>query len=238
MFKSALMPALLHFKMENGEEFPAILKVGDDLRQDQLVLQMISLMNRLLLEEKLDLRLTPYNALATSVDAGLLEFVPNSMGVGDILRKFSTIGKYLHDQCVGNLVHIMENYVRSCAGYCVITYILGIGDRHNDNLLITTEGKLFHIDFGFILGRDPKPMPPPLKLNREMVEAMGIEGWSQFKSYCYEAYINLRRHSQLILSLFGKIIVSFCFKRSLRIHTSLKKHNIETSIPKFENRYG
>ena len=59
---------------------------------------MISLMNRLLLEEKLDLRLTPYNALATSVDAGLMECVPNSTGVGDILRKYSTIGKFLQNQ--------------------------------------------------------------------------------------------------------------------------------------------
>ena len=50
-----------------------------------------------------------------------------------------------------------------------------------------------------------QPMPPPLKLNKEMVEAMESEGWDQFKSYCYEAYINLRRHSQLILSLFGKL---------------------------------
>ena len=94
MFKSAMMPALLHFKLSDGSTFPAILKVGDDLRQDQLVLQMISLMNKLLLEEKLDLCLTPYAVLATSIDAGLMEFIP-SAGLGDILRGGSTIGKVI-----------------------------------------------------------------------------------------------------------------------------------------------
>lgn len=35
------------------------------------------------------------------------------------------------------------------------------------------KGNLFHIDFGFILGRDPKPFPPPFKLCQEMVQGMG-----------------------------------------------------------------
>merc|ERR1712144_72313 len=99
---------------------------------------------------------------------------------------------------------ILENFIRSCAGYCVITYILGIGDRHLDNIMVSKDGKLFHIDFGFILGKDPKPFQTPMRICKEMVEGMGGNnslGYQSFRSKCCQAYKILRRHAKLIINL-------------------------------------
>ncbi|GEQ71546.1 hypothetical protein JCM33374_g5231 [Metschnikowia sp. JCM 33374] len=100
---------------------------------------------------------------------------------------------------------VMDNYVKSCAGYCVITYILGVGDRHLDNLLLSPNGKFWHADFGYILGRDPKPFPPMMKLPIQVIDGMGgmnHENFNIFKSYCFITYTTLRRNSNLILNLF------------------------------------
>nr|POE97813.1 phosphatidylinositol 3-kinase, root isoform [Quercus suber] len=210
IFKSALHPLRLTFRTANGGSCKIIFKKGDDIRQDQLVIQMVSLMDRLLKLENLDLHLTPYKVLATGQDEGMLEFIP-SRSLAQILSEHRSIISYLQkfhpDEHgpFGITATCLETFIKSCAGYSVITYILGIGDRHLDNLLLRDDGRLFHVDFGFILGRDPKPFPPPMKLCKEMVEAMGgaeSQYYTRFKSYCCEAYNILRKSSNLILNLF------------------------------------
>lgn len=207
-------------KILSGEESPyleynIIFKHGDDLRQDQLILQTITLMDKLLRRENLDLKLTPYRVLATSTRHGFVQYI-ESISLAEVRASEGSIQNFFRRHApmtegpYGISPEVMDTYVRSCAGYCVITYLLGVGDRHLDNLLLTSTGKLFHIDFGYILGRDPKPMPPPpMKLTREMVEAMGgtsSELYREFLNLSHTAFLHLRRHSNLILNLFSLMV--------------------------------
>ncbi|KAH9773220.1 phosphatidylinositol 3-kinase VPS34 [Citrus sinensis] len=133
IFKSALHPLRLTFRTASGGTCKMIFKKGDDIRQDQLVVQMVSLMDRLLKLENLDLHLTPYNVLATGQDEGLLEFIP-SRSLAQILSEHRSIISYLQkfhpDEHgpFGITATCLETFIKSCAGYSVITYILGIGD--------------------------------------------------------------------------------------------------------------
>ncbi|OAV94835.1 hypothetical protein PTTG_00753 [Puccinia triticina 1-1 BBBD Race 1] len=218
VFKSNLFPLRLALRCSDGTEYPVIFKDGDDLRQDQLVIQLISLMDRLLRKENLDLRLTPYKVLATGQTVGLVQFI-TSKTLGEVATVYpGGILEYLrtaNPDPSGSLGHygvlpsVLENFVRSCAGYCVVTYILGVGDRHLDNLMISPSGNFFHVDFGYILGRDPKPFPPSIKVCKEMVDGMGGDKsshYGRFKRLCYTAFICLRKSSGLIINLVGLMI--------------------------------
>ena len=151
------------------------LQTGDDLRQDQLVIALIKLMDRILKRGALDLCLIPYDILATGPTSGLVEFVQNSVPISNILDSnnnsilnFFKKNAPLEGVPYGVNPEVMQTYIRSCAGYCVITYLIGVGDRHLDNMMIQQNGHFFHIDFGYIFGRDPKPFPPAFRLTREV----------------------------------------------------------------------
>jgi phosphatidylinositol 3-kinase len=212
VLKSSLLPMVLNFKTTTENKYPIIFKTGDDLRQDQLVIQIITLMDRLLRKENLDLKLTPYRILATSTSAGAFQFVP-SMSIAAACQKHKgSLLAYLRannpddSAPLGVRKEAMDTYIKSCAGYCVITYLLGVGDRHLDNLLLAPDGRFFHVDFGYILGRDPKPFAPQMKLCREMIEGMGGSqhaNYLAFKSYAFTAWSTLRKSSNLLLNLFA-----------------------------------
>lgn len=53
--------------------------------------------------------------------------------------------------------------------------------------MMLPAGNLFHIDFGYIFGREAKPGATPIRFTQQMADAMGgvnSEDYRMFKTYC------------------------------------------------------
>lgn len=202
-----------------------MFKAGDDLRQDQMTLQLLRFMNRVWLESGLDLKLTPYQCVTTGYELGMLEIVKESETTANIQVKYggkfgalqkNTLLEWLKENSKGEegMAKSRENFVRSCAGYCVATYVLGIGDRHSDNIMLSKAGRLFHIDFGHFLGHfkskfGVKRERTAFVFTKEMAFVMGGKGDPQYQVFvklCCEAYNCLRAHKTELVRLFSLMI--------------------------------
>ncbi|EQC35055.1 hypothetical protein SDRG_07294 [Saprolegnia diclina VS20] len=221
VMSSAKLPLWLVFENADptGEPIEVIFKAGDDVRQDQLTLEMFRLMESIWQEDGLDLCLKPYRCVATSPFTGILEVVTEAVTTADIHHRNGVFGplheaSFLdwiqhHNRDPTSLASAVDLFRRSCAGYCVATFVLGIGDRHNDNIMMTTAGRYFHIDFGHILGHfkyqlNIKREKTPFVFTKEMAHVLGgvdAETYKMFVSTCGEAFNSIRKHTHLLTTL-------------------------------------
>lgn len=224
-YTSNAFPLKLVFKNCNPEAEPVYImfKVGDDLRQDMLTLQMIRIMDKLWQQENLDLKIITFACLSTGPKKGMVEIVTESETLRKIQVSYGLTGSFkerpLQEWLQKNNPTQLEydksldNFLCSCAGYCVATYVLGICDRHNDNIMLKQSGHLFHIDFGKFLGDAQmfgsfKRDRVPFVLTSDMVYVIngGDKNCSRFQRFvdlCCTAFNILRRNRNLFLNFFS-----------------------------------
>jgi hypothetical protein len=203
--KPILIPCI--HKEDNVEKNYTFMLKPEDLRKEYIIMNIIKIIDNILKTElDLDLHIVTYNILPISEKFGFIEFISNAYTIYDIKEeeKFSIQNFIIEKNPTITACELRENFSKSCAAYCVITYLLGIGDRHLENIMITKEGYIFNIDFGYVLGLDPKLLSPKFRLTTEMIDAMGglhSKYFENFKQYCTIAFNCLRKHVDLFYIL-------------------------------------
>jgi phosphatidylinositol 3-kinase len=176
-----------------------------DIRKESICMDVIETMKYILfVDEGLDLPIVAYPIVPTSFQDGLIEMVPESITLCELREKGIDILAFLiekNEKSSEPASVLRERFLQSCAAYCIITFLLGVCDRHLDNIMLRFDGCLFHIDYGFVLGQDPKPIKTPeMRITREMLAALGgidSEAYKRFKDLCTLIYNCLRRHVNL-----------------------------------------
>lgn len=196
-----------------------IAKSNDDLRQEVFVMQCIMYYQRAFREAALPAWLYTYKILSTSQRTGLIQLIPNAVSLDGLKKSESFRGNLrlyfenTYGKGPGGLESptfkaAMNNYVSSLAAYSIVSYLLGIKDRHNGNVMIDTEGHLIHIDFGFVFGLAPGKAFSmercAFKLTHEFADVMGGRGSGYFKEYerqCAQNFIVARKHFSQVSKL-------------------------------------
>jgi FKBP12-rapamycin complex-associated protein len=123
----------------------------------------------------------------------------------------------------------------------ILGYILGLGDRHLNNLLMSRKnGQIVHIDFGdcfeVAMKRDKFPEKVPFRLTRMLVKALGItEIEGMFRITCERMMNLLRRNKDSLIAILSALIHNPLISFRLMIPMIIKKQKYKKTINNFEN---
>ncbi|KAK7740732.1 serine/threonine-protein kinase M1 [Cytospora paraplurivora] len=115
-------------------------------------------------------------------------------------------------------------YTRSCAVMSMVGTILGLGDRHGENVLLQEgNGGVFHVDFNCLFDKGltfAQPERVPFRLTHNMVAAMGIYGYEGPFRQCSELTLSILRQQEETLMT---ILEAFIYDPTLDLQRDKKR---------------
>jgi phosphatidylinositol kinase/protein kinase (PI-3 family) len=121
-----------------------------------------------------------YGCLAVGDKTGFLEFVDDVTPLTAISNQVFSLEQ-------------VQRMVATGAGSYMCSHVLGIRDRHSDNILVGSDGSLFHIDFGYILGNAVTLDTAQFAVTPELQTAF-VDLWPDFVETVGQAFTVLRKH--------------------------------------------
>jgi len=164
-----------------------------------------------------------YKVIPMGPDVGMIEEIADCIE----LSKISSLKTTLKEQ-----VNVQKYYrlIASAAGAFIASFILGIRDRHDDNILISSREDigctLFHIDFGYMFGDRVGLDTAKLAITSDLKKVIDLYkfGWSDFVDLCCSAWMVLRKNANELID-YGRVVFHFLYETNqieMFLRSSLK----------------
>jgi len=234
VFPSKRKPVWIeYYSVDNEPLKPDVLaKQGDDLRNDASVTSVSRLCESIWAEAPIQWKLgvppsvCAYRVLVTASDAGYLEMVPGKNFL-DLSQRVTAPGSNKSDGKTGWAGVDVQKLAPSLVGSYIVNFILGVRDRHEDNMMVVgdlhEDPKMMQIDFGYILNEYPGGVPfdmPRLTMPVALVDRFNSESGrggdnntttTLMEDLQYDmlaAYLVLRRHSSQLIPFCSHLMSS------------------------------
>uniref|UniRef100_A0A8C2HF25 non-specific serine/threonine protein kinase n=1 Tax=Cyprinus carpio TaxID=7962 RepID=A0A8C2HF25_CYPCA len=148
------------------------------------------------------------------MEAQRLEFDDKLQAFTEVCQNFRPVFRYFCMESFLDPAVWLERrlaYTRSVATSSIVGYIVGLGDRHIQNILIDEQtAELVHIDLGVAFEQGkilPTPETVPFRLSRDIVDGMGITGVEGVFRRCCEKTMEVMRSSQEALLTIVEVLL-------------------------------
>ncbi len=200
----------------NKIEKKFILKTDSNLRKEHIVSSLIIILQNKLIQQMNRGRIDTFEPIPTykiimiNSEIGVIEFLENCLTLKNINSKNYTLQNYILDNNKDSRIKtIKERFAKSLAISSCLSYVLGLGDRHASNIMVSNNGHIIHIDYGYILENPIHSTivnNPIIRISNEMIDFLG--GWNSeyydlFKNYIIKVFDIIRLYSDIIINYYN-----------------------------------
>lgn len=202
-------PVIITFNTNLNTKIKIMFKKESSIN-DLIVMNLINLCSNILkplLNQ--DIESVTYNVIPLTSNSSMIEIIDDAETLHQINLENKTIFQYIIENNEDQTVEkILDKFMYSFISYTLHNYMIGLGDRHLENIMIKRNGVIFHIDFDFIMGDDPYSKSSSLKINSGMLSALSGKKKDRYNTYlklCSKGVIILRKWFDMFFILLNQI---------------------------------
>ena len=214
--RSSTNPVVIPCVCENrkGSRFVQCYMMKEESVLPDATVQDLCAMIKLIARcERKSAMLITYDVLPLTRSTGMVTLVPGCTTLGRLRSEQQSITHYILENNPNENVKVLKGrFLGSCAATTAIATVLGVGDRHLDNLVLTRSAELFGVDYAYILGNEPlgkEILGNSLRLTPQVIEFLGgvdSATYSLFKNRAAAIYNLCRRYLNVLYPIMQSLV--------------------------------